>query len=84
MNESSETVVIKSNNNTGTSVVEETVVNEIRKRSSDKSEDVCENNHKKCKIDDGNDANQSPSLSKRQQKKIQKQQIWMEKKAKRK
>ncbi|XP_027853931.2 tRNA methyltransferase 10 homolog A [Aphis gossypii] len=84
MNESSETVVIKPNNDTDTSAVEETVVNEIGKRSLDKSEDVCENNHKICKIDNGNDANQSTSLSKRQLKKIQKQQIWMEKKAKRK
>lgn len=84
MKESSEIVVIKPNNSTGTSAVEETAVNKIGKRSLDKSEDACENNHKICKIDDNNDTNQSTSLSKRQLKKIQKQQIWMEKKAKRK
>ncbi|XP_060833544.1 tRNA methyltransferase 10 homolog A [Rhopalosiphum padi] len=80
MNESPETVLIKPNHDTDAGTAKETVLNEIGKRSLDESEDVCESNHKICKLEEEKNAGQS-TLSKRQLKKIQKEQIWMEKKA---
>lgn len=79
MNESLETVDLKSNHDIDTVTVEE-----IGKRSLDESEEVCESKHKICKLVNESNADQSNTLSKRQQKKIHKQQMWMEKKAKRK
>ncbi|KAL5234816.1 hypothetical protein ACI65C_002226 [Semiaphis heraclei] len=78
MNESPETVNIKLNNDTNNVVVEE-----IIKRPVDESEDVCESKPKICKLEDESNDDQSNILSKRQLKKIQKQQMWLEKKAKR-
>lgn len=53
------------------------------KRPLDESETNNEEDQKKCKIDnEGN--NVQPAISKRQMKKMQKQQIWLDKKAKRK
>uniref|UniRef100_A0A2S2P6U2 tRNA (guanine(9)-N(1))-methyltransferase n=1 Tax=Schizaphis graminum TaxID=13262 RepID=A0A2S2P6U2_SCHGA len=81
MNESPESVLIKPNHDTDVDTVKETVLNEIGKRSLDELGDVSESNHKICKLEEEKDADQSTPLSKRQLKKIQKQQIWMEKKA---
>lgn len=78
MNESPETVDIKPNYNTNDVAVEEIV-----KRPLDGLEDVCESKPKICKLDEKIDTDQSNNLSKRQLKKIQKQQMWMEKKAQR-
>jgi len=79
MNESPETIDLKPNHDNDNVSVEET-----GKRSLDESEDVDESKqHKLCKINDESDTDQS-TLSKRQLKKIHKQQLWMEKKAKRK
>jgi len=78
MNESPETVDLKPNHETNTVTVEEN-----GKRPLDQSEHACESQPKISKLDNESDANQSNTLSKRQQKKIQKQQMWMEKKAKR-
>ncbi|XP_016663408.1 RNA (guanine-9-)-methyltransferase domain-containing protein 2 homolog isoform X1 [Acyrthosiphon pisum] len=78
MNESLETVDLKPNHETNTVAVEEN-----GKRPLDQSEDACESQPKICKLDNESDNNQSNTLSKRQLKKIQKQQMWMEKKAKR-
>jgi len=78
MNESPETVELKPNHETNTVAVEEN-----GKRPLDQSEDACESQPKMCKLDNESNANQSNTLSKRQLKKIQKQQMWMEKKAKR-
>jgi len=76
MNELPETIDIKPNDNTN-------AVGEIVKRPLDESEDVCESVPKICKLEDKSDADQSNTLSKRQLKKIQKQQMWLEKKAQR-
>jgi len=78
MNESLETVDIKPNHDTNTVTVEEN-----GKRPLVQLEDACESQPKICKLDNESDANQSKTLSKRQLKKIQKQQMWMEKKEKR-
>jgi len=78
MNESPETVNIKLNIDTNSVAVEEIV-----KRPVDESENVCESKPKICKLDDESNDDQSNTLSKRQLKKIQKQQMWLEKKAKR-
>ncbi|XP_025201508.1 tRNA methyltransferase 10 homolog A [Melanaphis sacchari] len=84
MKESPETVVINQIHENDGGAAEESVLNDIGKRSLDKSEDICERNLKICKVENENDADQSTRLSKRQLKKIQKQQLWMEKKAQRK
>lgn len=61
--------------------VNECVLVESEKRLLEESEDNAD--RKKCKIDENN-SNDQPAISKRQLKKIQKQQMWLEKKAQRK
>lgn len=78
MNESTETEDIKPKHDTNTVAVEEN-----GKRPLDQSEDACESQSKICKLDNKSDTDQSNTLSKRQLKKIQKQQMWMENKMKR-
>lgn len=78
MNKSPETVDIKPDNDT-----KAVAVGEIVKRPLDESEDACEIKPKICKQDEESNDSQSNNLSKRQLKKIHKQQMWLEKKAKR-